>query len=287
MFKTNLFYFLLLSILIVFSVLGASDILNLKQFLLVEGFQDLNNSGAISITGPEDNTYFAARGPEGNVAYGNVMSDGSGSVTTYKKNDDHHDHDDDHHDNHHCDPNDPNYDPNDDKCNDDHHDDHNDHHDDHHDNNDDHHHNPPPPKRRSHIYHIENNDNIINRNIPPNRYNFIKKTQVVPPVCPACPYPPPPPNQLDENGNPVLLDKDGNPIKLGENGKPINSSNSFSPSFTLDQMVSQLKKEKCPPCPACERCPEPAFKCKKVPDYNSSASDNYLPMPVLNDFSTF
>ena len=40
------------------------------------------------------------------------------------------------------------------------------------------------------------------------------------------------------------------------------------------------------PCPACARCPEPSFDCKKVPNYSSTNSE-YLPMPVLNDFSTF
>ena len=41
-----------------------------------------------------------------------------------------------------------------------------------------------------------------------------------------------------------------------------------------------------PPCPPCARCPEPAFECKKVPNYNSS-DDNVLPRPVLNSFSQF
>lgn len=41
-----------------------------------------------------------------------------------------------------------------------------------------------------------------------------------------------------------------------------------------------------PPCPPCARCPEPAFECKKVPNYNSSDS-RYLPLPVLSDFSQF
>lgn len=40
------------------------------------------------------------------------------------------------------------------------------------------------------------------------------------------------------------------------------------------------------PCPACARCPEPSFDCKKVPNYSSTNSE-YLPMPVLTDFSTF
>lgn len=41
-----------------------------------------------------------------------------------------------------------------------------------------------------------------------------------------------------------------------------------------------------PPCPPCARCPEPAFDCKKVPNYNSN-NDRYLPKPMLSDFSTF
>jgi len=90
---------------------------------------------------------------------------------------------------------------------------------------------------------------------------YILKSEVIPPICPACPT-----------------------VKACD------------------------KKEKCPPCPACARCPEPSFECKKVPNYNSSyydsgyygyndglgsniSSSSYggqsLPIPVLNDFSTF
>jgi hypothetical protein len=47
------------------------------------------------------------------------------------------------------------------------------------------------------------------------------------------------------------------------------------------------KSEDTPPCPACERCPEPAFECKKVPNYRSPSMQNYMPIPVLNDFSKF
>jgi len=43
---------------------------------------------------------------------------------------------------------------------------------------------------------------------------------------------------------------------------------------------------KCPPCEPCGRCPEPAFDCKKVPNYNAF-NQNYMPVPVLNDFSSF
>jgi hypothetical protein len=93
---------------------------------------------------------------------------------------------------------------------------------------------------------------------------YILKSQIVPPVCPACP-------------------------------QPITCSGT--------------SENKCPPCPACERCPEPSFECKKVPNYNSGNNsflpsintngtmDEYgllgqqnpsnSPRPLLTDFSTF
>jgi hypothetical protein len=71
---------------------------------------------------------------------------------------------------------------------------------------------------------------------------YILKSQVVPPVCPACP--------------PV--------IERCKN-----------------------EKDKCPPCRPCGRCPEPDFECKKVPNYSNAQQNNYLPRPVLSDFSQF
>ena len=68
---------------------------------------------------------------------------------------------------------------------------------------------------------------------------YILKSQVVPPVCPACP------------------------------------SGSTCP-----------RQEPPPPCPPCARCPEPSFECKKVPNYSSN-NNQYLPRPVLTDFSQF
>lgn len=50
--------------------------------------------------------------------------------------------------------------------------------------------------------------------------------------------------------------------------------------------TSKKEKEICPPCPACARCPEPSFECKKVPNYKSMDSQN-LPFPILNDFTSF
>ncbi len=50
------------------------------------------------------------------------------------------------------------------------------------------------------------------------------------------------------------------------------------------------REKPCPPCPPCARCPEPAFDCKKVPNYDINTPevvDKYLPKPVLTDFSEF
>ena len=53
-----------------------------------------------------------------------------------------------------------------------------------------------------------------------------------------------------------------------------------------DQAGSGSGDHKCPPCPACARCPEPAFECKKVPNYSRSEDIN-APKPVMADFSQF
>ncbi len=62
------------------------------------------------------------------------------------------------------------------------------------------------------------------------------------------------------------------------------------------------REKPCPACKPCGRCPEPAFECKKVPNYNVLNTSSYpsansnggnnnvndiLPRPMLNNFSTF
>ena len=47
------------------------------------------------------------------------------------------------------------------------------------------------------------------------------------------------------------------------------------------------KTESCPPCPACARCPQSMFECKKVPKYGESLGTAHLPRPILTDFSPF
>lgn len=74
---------------------------------------------------------------------------------------------------------------------------------------------------------------------PGSEHLYMLKSEIVPPVCPACP--------------------------------PVTTCPT---------------EKKCPPCPPCARCPEPAFECKKVPNY-SGQNNSYLPMPVMSDFSQF
>ena len=50
------------------------------------------------------------------------------------------------------------------------------------------------------------------------------------------------------------------------------------------------REKPAPPCPPCARCPEPAFECKKVPNYSAidaANAGNILPMPRLNSFAQF
>lgn len=44
--------------------------------------------------------------------------------------------------------------------------------------------------------------------------------------------------------------------------------------------------KKCPPCPAPQRCPEPAYECKLVPNFQRRTGD-HIPKPILTDFSQF
>tara|TARA_Y100000591_G_scaffold331535_1_gene365766 strand:- start:4888 stop:6228 length:1341 start_codon:yes stop_codon:yes gene_type:complete len=83
---------------------------------------------------------------------------------------------------------------------------------------------------------------------------YVLKSQIVPPVCPACP-----------------------PVLAG-GGCPA---------------ACKAKCAPCPrpppiqPCPPCARCPEPDFQCKKVPNYGTRDIPGALPMPRLNSFSQF
>jgi len=79
----------------------------------------------------------------------------------------------------------------------------------------------------------------------------------------------------------------GNQIPPGDEDLYILKSQVVPPVCPVCPVAStRPRQDPCPACPPCARCPEPAFECKKVPNYNALDS-NYLPTPVLNDFSTF
>jgi hypothetical protein len=65
------------------------------------------------------------------------------------------------------------------------------------------------------------------------------------------------------------------------------SSSGAAPANPSPTQANSCSPAPVPPCPPCERCPEPAFDCKRVPKYNSAAINQYLPQPVLADFSQF
>ena len=58
-----------------------------------------------------------------------------------------------------------------------------------------------------------------------------------------------------------------------------------APTTTVKPEVSPSRGS-CPPCPACQRCPEPVVECKRIVNYNAAGMSN-LPVPMIADFSKF
>jgi hypothetical protein len=63
-------------------------------------------------------------------------------------------------------------------------------------------------------------------------------------------------------------------------------NNMTCPKCPDNVVITKPAATECPACPPCGRCPQPAFTCRKVPDYGAIGSEN-LPQPVLNNFSSF
>ena len=177
-----------------------------------------------------------------------------------------------------------------------------------------------------------------------NSEDYLLKTEIVPPVCPACP------SVINQHSHDGVVGEEGQRlsgseyketnitninneenvfnenvenveseviIQEGNDNKPQQQqqqqqqqnnnqqqiSNSLLEQYEktisdLRGQISNLKQSnggntnnnnnsECAPCPAPMRCPEPAFSCQKVINYKSPSAGQYLPMPVLNDFSTF
>ena len=71
-------------------------------------------------------------------------------------------------------------------------------------------------------------------------------------------------------------------IKPGEEDLYVLKSSIVPPVCPkCPQRTACPRQKPCPPCPPCARCPEPAFTCKKVPNYNSM-NNQYLPLPWLS-----
>jgi len=138
--------------------------------------------------------------------------------------------------------------------------------------------------------------------IPPGHEDmYILKSEIVPPVCPRCPTCPNVTNTTNDNTSVAISESTsinrggdasgnnglgGNIGNGGLNGGNGNNGNVNNGGLLGNGSDSGIENSKCPPCPSCARCPEPSFECKKVPNYAAISSDQ-LPVPVLNDFSTF
>ena len=77
-------------------------------------------------------------------------------------------------------------------------------------------------------------------------------------------------------------------IPEGDEDLYILKSQALPPSCPVCPEINNNNNnnEKCPPCPPCGRCPEPAFECKKVPNYKRFSQNNNF-KPLLADFSKF
>ena len=99
------------------------------------------------------------------------------------------------------------------------------------------------------------------------------------------PFPSPPPLQFNPNKNSLGIPY--SQIPQGQTDLYILKSEVIPPVCpACPNVTACASKDPPPPCPPCARCPEPAFECKKVPNYRGG-DNSYLPLPVLADFSQF
>ena len=107
---------------------------------------------------------------------------------------------------------------------------------------------------------------------------------------------------LPKSNREILDDRD---IINKKNVNKVNSQQSVE--CTCPDKKNYKDESMCPPCPACDRCPEQDFTCKKVyknkknQNQNQNQNNNPInselielkdsnlpePVPVLTDFSTF
>jgi hypothetical protein len=142
---------------------------------------------------------------------------------------------------------------------------------------------------------------IISSNIPPGSQDlYMLKTEAVPPSNP--------PGAGASSTRSSRSDKDSKDSRAGASSSKGSSKDSSKDSSRASSLAGAISSSTSPnayndnpspcqtcsgkpapvqPCPPCERCPEPAFDCTRVPNYNSASINQYLPQPVLADFSQF
>jgi hypothetical protein len=97
------------------------------------------------------------------------------------------------------------------------------------------------------------------------------------------------PGSTDDYINSLPTGISANNIPPGQEHLYILKSQIVPPVCPVCPSNIVYRDKECAPCPACARCPEPSFECKKVPNYNAQNTQNndYLPVPVLANFSGF
>ena len=105
----------------------------------------------------------------------------------------------------------------------------------------------------------------------------------------CAPYPPPPPSQYGMCPDNVTAKIDQSGSNCAPYPPPVPPPVQSNTNAIFVSNPKNTNTPTCPepqPCPPCGRCPEPSFDCRKVPNYASTNSE-YLPVPILNDFSQF
>jgi hypothetical protein len=89
-------------------------------------------------------------------------------------------------------------------------------------------------------------------------------------------------NPHTNNAN-VNNNASGDPKYNNETPEPAtNTANNTSQPSTINE-----SKSTCPPCPSCQRCPEPVVECKRVINYKNPNASSRIPVPIIDDFSNF
>lgn len=135
-------------------------------------------------------------------------------------------------------------------------------------------------------YRLADTYKLSNSNVPPGSEDlYMLKTKAVPPSNP--------PGAENYSSDSRKINNSASNTRGSDNSRITNTGSGSSPDLDAYNKVNPsptqggCKPAAVPPCPPCERCPEPSFDCKRVPNYNSAATNQYLPQPVLADFSQF